>query len=184
VLLKYFQLENHYPKHAKFIDALMLKTISNQLNISISEIDQFDWEGSSTERFRQEIRKLLGYRKVTNSDIQGLKTWLFDNVFSNAGRKSQRIEHAYIYFREHKIEPFTSNKLDRYIRSAYYEFEQSLFQSIYSALSEKSKLQMDDLLSEDLDIADENDECTASKIKFRHIKREVLSQIFIVFLKS
>ena len=53
ILLKYFQLESRYPKDIKFIDPLMLNTIANQLNIPPSVINQFDWEGRSTERFRQ-----------------------------------------------------------------------------------------------------------------------------------
>src|SRR5579872_1328731 len=73
VLLKYFQFESRYPKHIKFIDPLMLNTISNQLNISPSMINKFDWEGRSTERFRQEIRECIGYRKVTSNDIHNFK---------------------------------------------------------------------------------------------------------------
>src|SRR3990167_2875758 len=81
VLLKYFQLESRYPKHIKFIDPLMLNTLANQLNIAPSMINQFDWEGRSTERFRQEIREFLGYRKVTSNDIYDFKAWLFKNIF-------------------------------------------------------------------------------------------------------
>lgn len=103
ILLKYFQLESRYPKHIKYIDALMLNTISNQLNISPSMINQFDWEGRSTKRFRQEIRELFGYRKVTSYDMHDFKAWLFKKVFPNVIKRSQRIEHAYIYFRDNKI---------------------------------------------------------------------------------
>src|SRR5690349_5577809 len=98
VLLKYFQLEGRYPKHIKYVDPLMLNTISNQLNIPPSTINQFDWEGRSTERFRQEIREFIGYRKVTLDDICALKAWLFKNIFPIAIKRSQRIEHAYTYF--------------------------------------------------------------------------------------
>lgn len=122
LLLKYFQLENRYPKHIKFIDSLMLSTIANQLDIPLSAISQFDWEGRSTERFRQEIRAFLGYRKATNGDIVGLKIWLSQNVFTRAIKRSQRIEYAYTYFRENKIEPFTSKELDRHIQSGHREF--------------------------------------------------------------
>jgi hypothetical protein len=103
VLLKYFQLENHYPKHIKFIDPLMLNSIANQLNIFPSFINHFDWEGRSTERFRQEIRDFVGYRQASKKDVYNLKLWLFKNVFPNSVKKSQRIEHAYTYFRENRI---------------------------------------------------------------------------------
>ena len=63
ILLKYFQLESRYPKHIKFIDPLMLNTISNQLNISPSMINQFDWEGRSTERFVRRSENFLDTEK-------------------------------------------------------------------------------------------------------------------------
>ena len=52
VLLKYFQLESHYPQHIKYVDPLMLNCIANQLNVPPSCVDEFDWEGRSTKRFR------------------------------------------------------------------------------------------------------------------------------------
>ncbi len=121
VLLKYFQLENHYPKHIKFVDPLMLNTISNQLNILPSVIKHFDWEGRSSERFRHEIREFIGYRIATEADICNLKLWLSKNVFPNAAKRSQRIEYAYTYFRDNRIEPFTSKELERHIHSSIFK---------------------------------------------------------------
>lgn len=176
VLLKYFQLENHYPKHIKYIDPFMLNTIANQLNISTSVISQFDWEGRSTERFRQEIRELLGFRKATLSDIPDFKVWLDKNVFHNAVKRSQRVEYAYTYFRENKIEPFTSKELERHVNSAHHEFEQTLFNSIYSELTEKTTLLIDDLLDENCNEVDEPisiEENDQSQIKFQHLKKDI-----------
>lgn len=88
ILLKYFQFEGHYPKHIKYVDPIMLNCIANQLNIPSSLIKNFDFEGRSSERFRQEIRNLLGYRKVTLKDIDQLKCWLIENVFPDAVKKN------------------------------------------------------------------------------------------------
>src|SRR3989338_403039 len=135
-------------------------------------INQFDWEGRSTKRFRQEVRELLGYRKVTSNDMHDFKAWLFKNVFPNAIKRSQRIEHAYTYFRENKTEPFTSKELERHISSAHREFEQQLFETIYSKLNEKTKLLMNELLSDDAE--SDNDEINDdSEIKFKHLKIDI-----------
>lgn len=176
VLLKYFQLENHYPKHIKYIDPFMLNTIANQLNISTSVISQFDWEGRSTERFRHEIRELLGFRKATLSDVPDFKSWLDKNVFHNAIRRSQRVEYAYTYFCENKIEPFTSKELERHVHSAHHEFEQKLFNSIYCELTEKTTLLIDDLLDKNCDEVEEFisiEENDQSQIKFQHLKKDI-----------
>ena len=176
LLLKYFQLENHYPKHIKFIDPLMLNTIANQLNMAPSIINNFDWEGRSTERFRKDIREFLGYREATLNDIYDLKSWLTKNVMPNAINKSQQIEYAYNYFRENRIEPFTSKELERHVRSTHHEFEQKLFESIYNRLPDETKSQMDELLAVDndddveIDGKEIDDEI---KIKLKHIKIDI-----------
>lgn len=180
VLLKYFQLENHYPKHIKFVDPLMLHTLANQLNIVPSLIDHFDWEGRSIERFRREIREFTGYRAAVKNDIDNLKSWLKKNVFLTAVKKSQQVEHAYTYFREQRIEPFTSKELERHIGSAYHEFEHQLFESIYNELTDATKLQMDKLLAEGIENDnDEENESNADEIndeftiKFKHLKKDI-----------
>lgn len=171
VLLKYFQLEGHYPKHIKYIDPLMLNCIANQLFISPSVIKNFDFEGRSTERFRQEIRLLLGYRKATLKDIDQLKIWLIENVFPTAAKKSQQIAFAYEYFRSNRKEPFTSKELERHINSAHKIFETKLFHSILNALPDTTKATMDLLLSDDEASEDESD--NIPNIKLKHIKHDI-----------
>lgn len=175
VLLKYFQLESHYPKHIKFIDPLMLNSIANQLNILSSCIGNFDWEGRSTRRFRQEIRELLGYREATLQDIDSLKIWLSKEVFEKGVKKPQQIEHAYTYFRNNKIEPFTSKELERHINAAHKEFEQNFFLSITEQLPDKTKLMIDAILSDSDDDEDEDEDAKITdelNIKFNHIKKD------------
>jgi len=82
-------------------------------------------------------------------------------------KKTQQVEHAYQYFRQKQLEPFTSKELSRHIQSAYQCFEQQLFDSIYCLLSEKTQETMD-LLLEDGDVDDDNEEGP-----FRHLKQDI-----------
>ena len=173
-LLKYFQLEGHYPKHIKYIDSLMLNCIANQLNVPASCADDFDWEGRSTKRFRKEIRNLFGYKKSSVNDINKLKAWLIKEIFPNGVKKSQLMDYAYKYFRQERIEPFTSNELERHISSAHRIFEQQLFHSIYDELSGDTKSVMDSLLTDEaISDADESELENISEIKFRHLKQDI-----------
>jgi TnpA family transposase len=174
IFLKYFQLEGHYPKHLKYIDLRLLNCVANQLNVSVSLVDSFDFEGRSTDRFRQEIRNLLGYREATLQDADQFKSWMIKNVFRNGVKKSQQVEHAYEYFRQKRIEHFASRELERYISSAHKMFEQHLFNSIHNELSSDTKLVMDSLLTDEV-IKDEDESELESKseIKFRHLKQDI-----------
>jgi TnpA family transposase len=174
VLLKYFQLESHYPKHIKYVDPSMLNCIANQLNILPSCADEFDWEGRSTKRFRKEIRNLLGYKKSSAKDINKLKLWLIKEIFPNGVKKSQLMEHAYEYFRQERVEPFTSNELERHISSAHRIFEQELFNSIHNELLSDTKLVMDSLLTDEaIKDEDESELENISEIKFRNLKQDI-----------
>ena len=152
----------------------MLNCIANQLNVSASLVDDFDFEGRSTDRFRQEIRYLLGYREATLQDVDKFKSWMIKNVFQNGVKKLQQVEHAYEYFRQERIEHFASRELERYISSAHKIFEHKLFNSIYSELSSDTKLVMDSLLMDEA-IKDEDDSelKNISEIKFRHLKQDI-----------
>lgn len=174
LLLKYFQLEGHYPKHIKYIDPLMLNCIANQLNVSVSCLDEFDWEGRSTKRFRKEIRNLLGYKKSSEKDIDKLKAWLIKEIFPNGVKKSQLIDHAYEYFRQERVEPFTSSELERHVSSAHRIFEQKLFNSIHDKLSSDTKLVIDSLLIDEISKDEDESELeNITEIKFQHLKQDI-----------
>lgn len=173
VLLKYFQLESHYPKDIKFVDPMMLSSLASQLSISASTLKHFNFEGRSTERFRQEIRNYTGHRLATLNDVAELQAWLTKEVFPYVVKGQEQVEYAYTYFSERKIEPFTSRELERYVRSAYRKFEQDFFCSIEHALSDDTKDKMDKLLSEE-DPKDYDEESQpGEEIKFRHLKHGI-----------
>lgn len=173
VLLKYFQLESHYPKEVKFVDPMMLSSLASQLSIPASALKHFNFEGRSTERFRQEIRTYTGYRLATLNDVTELQAWLTKEVFPYVVKLTEQMEYAYTYFSERKIEPFTSGELERYVRSAHRKFEQELFCSIENALSDNTKEMMDKLLSEE-DLEDNDEESQpGEEIKFRHLKHGI-----------
>src|SRR6185437_7397594 len=67
---------------------------------------------------------------------------------------------------------FTSKELDKHISSAHHEFERNLFVSIYNKLDEKTKLLMDELLSDDVE-SDGDEVNDDSEIKFKHLKIDI-----------
>ena len=64
-------------------------------------------------------------------------------------------EKAYQFFKEHKLEPFTPERTDRYIRSAIHRFEKQFFIEISKQLSSESIILMNNLLSDDTKSNDE-----------------------------
>ena len=77
VMLKFFKLENRFPVNNDPISPALIQLVANQLNVNSQLPDTTNWVNRTSERFRQEIRDFLGYRKATISDSEILIIWLW-----------------------------------------------------------------------------------------------------------
>ena len=112
VMLKFFQIEGRYPNKRDIISQSMLDSVMVQLNCLDVNFDNYDWEGRTTERFRKEIRALLGYKRPTSSDITKLSEWFVESVFLKVPTLPQAQEKAYEFFAKNKLEPLSVSNLD------------------------------------------------------------------------
>lgn len=86
ICLKFLQLEGRYPTNNDVIEQPMISAIAIQLGCCNTEynINKCNWESRTAERFRQEIRLLLGYKKATTVDSNKLIGWLIENILPEA----------------------------------------------------------------------------------------------------
>ena len=173
VMMKFFQLENHYPTNEDIISSSMIQSLSNQLGISLRLIEGFDWESRTSERFRQEIREFLSYEKATVNDSERLIAWLIEYVLPQAPTIPQCCEHANQFFRENKLESFSKKELERYVRSAAHQFEQQFFSTIFKQLSVNTINLIDDLLKNDISDIEDEEIKSITDVKLRHLKKDV-----------
>lgn len=172
VMLKFFQLKNRFPTRNDNIPELLIIPLSQQLKVDPTSMRYFNWEGRACERFRQEIRELLGFRKATGADKKQLIAWLIAQVLPQAPTPAQCEEQVIQFFNEHKLEPFSPKVLARYIRSAKYQFEKNFFKSVYAGLSTETIDLINYLLKTDDDGADEIVN-NPDAIKLRHLKKDI-----------
>ncbi len=173
VMLKFFQWEGRYPDKDEVIPPVIIVCLANQLGVDPSKIEHFNWEGRSAERFRQAIRRFLGYRKPTVADSKKLMLWLNSDVLPQAPTLPQCLEKAYQFFHDHQLEPFSKKELDRYIHSATYHFEEQFFSTIDSQLSAETKKIMDALIKDTIDRDEDDEEADIDQIKLHHLKRDM-----------
>ncbi len=179
VLLKFFQAEGRYPGSKDLIPEELIVCLAHQLEMDSPEFDSFNWQGITHKRFRKSIREFFDYREATSSDREKLVSWLMNDILKEAPTYPQCLERVYQFFRDSKVEPFSSKKLDRYVRSAFHRFEKEFFLSLSCDLSKDVKKLIDDLLKSD-EAEEEDQEETASdiekipdKIKLHHLKKDV-----------
>src|SRR4051794_10935424 len=68
IMLKFFRLENRFPANNDVISPELTQVVSNQLELDSQLTEKIDLENRTSERFRQEIRGFLAYRKATVFD--------------------------------------------------------------------------------------------------------------------
>jgi hypothetical protein len=133
----------------------MLSALAVQLNCYDISLDNYDWHSRTSERFRREIRLLLGYAKATEADSEKLINWLTINVLPLAPTLPQITEQVYQFLSSQRLEPFKPAQLDRYIASSYYRFERQFFADIFKQLSPAIIESIDVILNDVNELDDE-----------------------------
>src|SRR5579883_636964 len=158
LLLKCFQYEGRFPPAKQDIPRSVVDYVAHQLKLDAALYTQYDWEGRTVKGHRTQIREHLGFREATNSDTEELTTWLVTHILAS----DQHLEHLKVVvtkrFRELKIEPPTTDRIERLIRSGCYTYEQQLFAEIMQRLPSSTCTLLDDLLSRSVAVAEQEEQ--------------------------
>ena len=174
VMLKFFQTNGRYPIKKDTIDPMIISSLATQLKISSVLFEPIYLGTRVSERFRKKIRGFLGYRIAKLSDAETLIIWLIDQSQNGLYTMPQYREKAHDFFKENKLEPFTTERVDRYIRSAIHRFEKQFFSDIIKQLSPKSVKLVNDLLCNDTKTNVSTKENTSDdEITLRRLKSDV-----------
>ena len=187
VMLKFFQTEGRYPNNDDIIDQPIINALAVQLAYDKPTLDlsNYNWESRTAERFRQEIRLLLGYKKATIVDSNKLIEWLMEHVLPEAPTFIQITDQTYHFLRQYHLEPFKPAQLERYISTACYKFEQQFLSDIFEQLSVTTIKLIDGLLEEVEELDDEEqEEATNDDIKLEHDEEKKLEPIKLSDLKK
>ncbi len=80
LILKFFELEGRFPRHAGDVPRAAVEYVAGQVKVDPNEFSRYDWSGRSIERHRAQIRKALGFREFTVGDEEKLAGWLAEEV--------------------------------------------------------------------------------------------------------
>ncbi len=152
VLLKFFQVEGWFPSDRKEVPAVALDYLGDQLEVSSKAFSEYDWSGRSGKRDREQIRSLLGFRRVTVDDSKTLADWLRCEVLPVDPKPEHLQQAALDWCRRNQVEPPTATRLNRILRSATNAYEEDFFGASYGKIPAACRAGMDELLR-----ASEND---------------------------
>ncbi len=145
-LYKFFKLEARFPINQLEIPHQVILFIAKQLNITIDIFKQYDWNSRTIKRHRAEIREFFDFKEMTLQDTENLIEWLYKN--NNCYKKEIVTTIALKRLRELKLEPPTSDRMDRISSSATIKYERRLFLSIKERLADETLYLIDHLIHE------------------------------------
>src|ERR1700694_3238285 len=158
LLLKCFQYEGRFPPAKHDIPRSVVDYVAHQLKLDAALYAQYDWEGRTVKGHRTQIREHLAFREATNLDTDEMTSWLITHILAG----DQNLEHLKVVvttrFRERKIEPPTTDRLERLIRSGCHTYEQQLFAETMQRLPPSTCTLLDDLLARSVAVAEEEEQ--------------------------
>lgn len=145
VLLKAFQVEAKYPSARGEYPHDVINFIARQLNVEPTLFKSYDIENRSCRYHKNQIRKYLGFRETTNEDNAAVAEWLSENF--ECYNKSKVTLAAYQRFRDLKVEPPSSDRLERLVNSSAARYEKIMFERLHSRISDETKILIDTFIS-------------------------------------
>jgi Domain of unknown function (DUF4158) len=103
----------------------------------------YDWSGRARKHHRAQIRTWFGFRPFMHTDRHALHAWLHQDVFPG----DATLQHLYAmgleWCRDHHLEPPTTGRLERLIRSAAQTYEHALFEATSRRLTPAIQQRLD-----------------------------------------
>ena len=148
VLLKYFDLEARFPRHAGDVPRAAIDYVAQQVKVPPERFADYDWSGRAIKYHRAQIRKALGFREATVGDEDKLAAWLAEEVCP-VELSDERLREALVArCRVERIEPPAPSRLERVLGTARAASDQRFTADITARLSAKAVAGLEALVAE------------------------------------
>ena len=166
IMLSYFKARSQFPSSKQnIISTQLVLEVSQQLAIDPMHVILLELHSRTSERYRQDIRKYLGYRISTLDDNTHIINHLIDRLIPRHLPESVLLEQVRMYFLKNKIEVVSTKQLKSYISSATQKFEQQFVSQIFDYLKQEQLVLIDLIL-------DTNDDVANGVIELSELKKD------------
>lgn len=80
LLLKFFELEARFLRHAGEIPKAAVDYVAGQVKVDPGLFSEYRWSGSTIEYHRAQVREALKFRESTRADEDALIEWLATEI--------------------------------------------------------------------------------------------------------
>jgi hypothetical protein len=142
LLLKFYARAGRFPRGRAELNDDAVAFVARQVGVPASDLGFYEWSGSTIEYHRAQVRRHLGFRECTAEDAAKLTEWLAASVCLAERRPDRVREELLAQCRAGQIEPPSSGRCDRIIRSALHQAEQALTARVTGRLSPDARARL------------------------------------------
>ena len=124
LILKYFELEGRFPRHAGELPRQAVDYMAGQVKVAPAEFARYAFTGRTIEYHRAQIRRARGFRECTVGDEDKLVGWLAEEVCPVELGEERLREALLARCRAERLEPPGPSRIERVLGSARAAFEQ------------------------------------------------------------
>jgi hypothetical protein len=115
-LLKFFELEARFPRHAGEVPPAAVDYLAGQVKVDPTLFASYSWTGRTIEYHRAQVRRALGFREASRADEEKLVFWLAAEVVPVEPSDERLREALLARCRADRIEP--PGRMERIVRAA------------------------------------------------------------------
>ena len=135
VLLKLFQADGRFPRSIEDVPVAAVEAVAGQLDLPATAWRSYGWRGRTIEYHRAQVRAALGFREATDEDAAALGRWLCEQTLALEHRHDRLVAAGRERCWSLRIEPPSSERLDRVVRSALHRQEETFCAAVLARLS-------------------------------------------------
>ncbi|MFG1913016.1 DUF4158 domain-containing protein [Kribbella sp. NPDC048928] len=154
LLLKFYLQHGQFPRGRSALPDDAVRFVAEQVKVPASELGLYEWAGRTNRYHQAQIREFLGFRECSVQDAEKLTAWLAGEVCEDERRRDRVREQFLIRCRDQRIEPPTSGRVDRVVRSALHQAEVAMTSRIAARLSSSTAERLRSLVAAPEDAGD------------------------------
>jgi TnpA family transposase len=126
LLLKFYTRLGRFPRGRGELPDEAVDFVARQVGVQSTELGLYKWTGRTMEYHRAQIRAYLGFRECSVADADKLTQWLAASACAAERRPELVRDELLVRCRAERIEPPVAGRIDRIVRSALHQAEQTL----------------------------------------------------------
>ncbi len=151
LLLKFYIRRGRFPRGRGELPDEAVAFVAQQVGVEPVDLGFYEWSGRTIEYHRAQIRAHLGFRECSVADADTLTGWLAVNVCEAERRPEQVRDELLVRCRSERIEPPAAGRIERVVRSALYQGEQTLTRRIAEAIPDEAVARLHALVAVGVD---------------------------------